>query len=274
VAGNKIIFIVGMHRAHTSLVTSVIASAFGGFVSDPKHRLHPSSQNRPGFFESKRVFRLNEQIFNDAGLSWRTIRSHPAVSIQHKAQIADVLGTDYSPHPVSVVKDPRLCLMIPYWYSEACKIYSPDRIFTLLVVRHPIQVAHSLGCAHSVSFNEAIEIWQAYYAAALHFLKRFDPLAARERRRFWAAIDTSRFDKDHYKAIIKRVRTSLGLPMVGKHPLRRYRPEEKHFTSSQLDEGEVQPTADLERALVLYGKLSEAAKRHTDSFCASTILGA
>ena len=77
---NKLIFIVGMHRSLTSFVASMVAKAFDGFIAKPEHLLRGGSTNRPGFFESKRVYRLNNQILAASDMTWRTTRSMPMVS--------------------------------------------------------------------------------------------------------------------------------------------------------------------------------------------------
>lgn len=260
-SSNKLIFVVGMHRSLTSFVASALAKAFGGFIAKKEHLLHGGSVNRPGFFESKRVFRLNDQILGRDDLTWRTVTRSPMVSTDDRIEITDVLQTDFASHPVSVIKDPRLCYMLPHWYTQACQIYDPSDIFILFVLRHPLQVTQSLKHSHNVPFEESLQLWLFHNARALYFLSQFDGMGDVERSKRWCAIDTSDADMRHFSATIKRIQKAFAFgKLVNGRPLRTFKPEEKHF-SSVLPEGEQIPASDdLNYAIDLYDRLSAIAK--------------
>ena len=258
---NKLIFVVGMHRSLTSFTASTLAKAFGGFIAEKKALLCGVAGNRPGHFESKHVFRLNDLILKDNDLTWRTVRQQPRVSNEDRRQIADVIKDDFASRPVSIIKDPRLCYMIPYWYNAACQYYDPKNIFVVYVIRHPLQVAQSLKNMRDMPLAEALDLWTFHNAQALYFLQRFDSLGDDERSARWCAIDTSDAEMRHFSDVIKRVQKGIGFgKLADSHPLRTYRPAEKHF-SSVPPEGETIPDSDdLRIAIETYCDLLALAK--------------
>lgn len=262
---NKLIFIVGMHRSLTSFVADAVAKAFGGFIAKKKDLLRGGSINRLGFFESKRVFRLNEQILTASDMTWRTTREMPLVSVDFRDRIMAVLKEDFADQPVSVIKDPRLCYMAPIWHVQALQLYDPSDIHFLYVLRHPMQIIQSLKNTHNVSFEESLDMWIYHNARALYFLAGFDTLSDDERFKKWCAIDTSDGDKKHFAAVLKRMRIMLDRSKFAtSHPLRTFKPGEKHF-SSGLPPGETIPaptTDELSIAVDMFTKLKALAKTY------------
>lgn len=260
-SARKLIFVVGMHRSLTSFVASMVAKAFGGFIADRKHILHGGAGNRPGYFESKRVFRLNDQILKADGMTWRTVRKHPLVTAADRERIISVLREDFADKPVSVIKDPRLCYMLHDWYTQALQFYRPEDIFVLYVVRHPIQVAQSLKNLHDVPLCEGIDMWLFHNASALYFLQQFDDLPDEGRSERWCAIATSDPDKKHFLYTLKRIKKALGFKsMNGQKAVGSYKPSEKHF-SSTMPEGDPFPECeDLRVAVDVFDQISDLAK--------------
>ena len=260
---NKLIFIIGMHRSLTSFVASMVAKAFGGFIAEPEHLLRGGSLNRPGFFESKRVYRLNERILTASDMTWRTTRSMPLVSVPFRDDILSVLRGDFSHRPVSVIKDPRLCYMAPIWYAQALELYDPLDIHALYVLRHPMQVIQSLAKAHGMPFAEAIDMWLYHNARALYFLQGFDDLTDEARFMKWRVIDTSDGDGTHFAEVLRSMKAMLMIPQFAEpDPASVFRPKEKHF-SSLLPPSETIPASvmdELSIAIEMYLKLKKLSE--------------
>ena len=64
----KIVFILGMHRSGTSLTSEIVHSM--GFSVPGTSLDSIDSVNAHGFWESKEVFNINEEILAAAGLKW------------------------------------------------------------------------------------------------------------------------------------------------------------------------------------------------------------
>ena len=139
------LLILGMHRSGTSALARVV-HILGCDL--PKTLMDPSNSNPAGHWESLRVAELNDQILATAGSSWHDWlefnpawrRSPKAVEFREKAR--QILNDEYGSSSFFVLKDPRICRIVPFWLEilEECGIV-PLVIFPL---RNPIEVAASL----------------------------------------------------------------------------------------------------------------------------------
>lgn len=219
---NRLVFVVGAHRSLTSCVTRMVQLSLGAFVAKKEDLLAGNVRNVPGYFESKKVFRLNEAIFEADGTSWRKVRRQPMVTCGQKDRILDVVR-GFAKHPVSVIKDPRLCVMLPHWYAAALECYRPENIFALYVVRAPAEVALSLQAAWDMDLCEGLDIWRFYNARALSFLTTLEP----DR---WTVVDAGFGGRDHFNEVLARVRALLRLPGTGIDLGAIYQPQYRHYS--------------------------------------------
>lgn len=169
------IFILGMHRSGTSLVTRLLQQC-GGFVGTTEEQLTPSEWNRDGFWERQDVLHLNERLLDlmrpdladwPAQKGWMKIPPDPA------PVLADHLLRDWRRDRDRVfsrvkdenrpwlIKDPRLCLTLPWWREAA-----PDAP-VLLVFRNPLEIARSLNQRNGLDLLDTMALWEAYMCSAL-----------------------------------------------------------------------------------------------------------
>lgn len=158
------VFITGMHRSGTSMMARVL-EALGYYLGKPEGMLPPRPSNPEGFWERLDVVRINNQILSTARASWdwpkafpegfweRGRRTYHAKLIEETRQIFSELEQ----YPQWAIKDPRICLTIPYW-----KELAPSAKY-LLCVRNPFEVASSISHRHKLTENFGIQLWQAYY---------------------------------------------------------------------------------------------------------------
>jgi len=228
----------------------MIAGSLGAYVADNCDLLKANARNELGYYESKLVYRLNEAILSDNGHTWRSIRTSPAASLDRRAQIRDLVSTYYRGHVVSVIKDPRLCLLIPYWAAEAGPYYPTDIRF-VYAIRHPAEVASSLKVAWGMGPAEALDLWIFYNSMVINFL-------ARKPTTEYVVVDMSSGDVGAYGAAIRRVARSLELPYREWACEAIYSPRHKHFSglAGRLPE----PVAEaFHTACGLYTELSAVA---------------
>lgn len=166
------IFILGMHRSGTSMVARIL-SALGYYLGEAKDMLPPKPSNPEGFCERLDVVGINNQLLSLAHASWDwprplnekfwnridTIPSYQKL-VGSTRELLDMLDG----HAPWAIKDPRLCLTLPFW----CELVPSGKY--LVCLRNPFEVAQSLSHRHQLTENFGIQLWQVYYESLLKTL--------------------------------------------------------------------------------------------------------
>lgn len=249
---NSLILVVGMHRSLTSCIASMVHHAYGAFYAKSEDRLAPNARNRLGYFESKRVYRLNEAILEADGQTWRTVQTQPFVSLEQRNSIQVTLQEHYADRPVSVIKDPRLCVLAAHWHMAARELYETDQIFIIYVIRHPAEVVCSLRRAWGMAFREGLDLWMYYNSQVLYFLSTLPESS-------WAAVDMGSGDCAHFESVLARVGHELGLELRVPCPSNVYSERERHFTG-EIGGLSGECANELAIAAKLYSELASAAR--------------
>jgi hypothetical protein len=82
-----------------------------------------------------------------------------------RAEAAGWFRQTYSGRPL-VLKDPRLCLTLPFWRDAI-----PASMGAVLVLRDPIDVAHSLRARDGIPMTLALAMWDRYLRSAVAVLE-------------------------------------------------------------------------------------------------------
>jgi hypothetical protein len=151
--------IAGMHRSGTSMVTKVLHEA--GLYLGPAEDLHPPGPANPeGFWENRRFVRLNQQILGQLGAGWDYPPSLPVDwTMDRLAPLraeAEALLEHFTNREPWGWKDPRNCLTLPFWQSLL------DRPRVVIVVRNPLEVAHSLRKRNGFSPALGLALWHVH----------------------------------------------------------------------------------------------------------------
>ena len=145
VNSRKAIFVLGMHRSGTSAVTAAL-KALGvelghedGFVS---------KDNLKGYFEDVDVVTLNDRILRHLGYSWnnpfmRGVEDRMDELDCFLDEAVAILDDGYKDHVLWGLKDPRMCLLLPFWNRVVTKSLGCEILY-LHVLRNPLEVAASL----------------------------------------------------------------------------------------------------------------------------------
>ncbi len=139
------VVVLGMHRSGTSLVAELV-HRLG--VDLPEELMPPHPQDNPrGYFESREVAAINNQILASAGMSWADPGRLPPAALADTdgsvtRQAGALLDRDFGASERFVLKDPRFCRLLPPWLG-ALRQRCDDLVF-LHVVRHPDAVLASL----------------------------------------------------------------------------------------------------------------------------------
>ena len=167
----SILFVVGMHRSGTSLVTKsleVVGVELGT-------QLIPAADDNPkGFFEDEDCVKLNEAILASMDLRWDipTLMLEQDLSSQsllpYVKDAAYLLKTKLKNSNYFALKDPRFCLLLPVWIAAA-KMVNIDPSF-VITVRNPLEVAHSLWNRNQFEYQKGLDLWMTHNFSLIDFL--------------------------------------------------------------------------------------------------------
>ena len=154
------VLVVGMHRSGTSLLTGILGQL--GCAS-AKNLMPANFANESGYYESSPVSLLNDQILESAGTNWKDWQpvndgwfSSP-VAEGFVEQAIRTLDDEFGDSRLFVLKDPRICRILPFWH-EVFKARR-DTIRILHIYRNPLEVAQSLAVRDSLSRDYSLLLW-------------------------------------------------------------------------------------------------------------------
>ena len=155
-----------MHRSGTSLV----AKCFEVFGYGLGETLMAASDDNPkGFFEDLDVVAFNDALLESNGSSWDApvfMGQRPLAWDRRQVEAgAELLKAKLEREPQLAIKDPRLCLTLPYWHAAAQFLKIPLRV--CLVYRNPLEIAASLEQRNAMPLSVGLGLTQAYWSQLL-----------------------------------------------------------------------------------------------------------
>ena len=162
-----LLLVLGMHRSGTSALTGALAKS-GAF---PGTQLMPATtDNVEGYWECAPVVHLNEELLKRLGARWDSVAplpagwaAMPAVEALH-ADAARIVAAEYGDSKYAVLKDPRVCRLLPFWRHVL-----GEAGFTLscvLMLRRPMEVAASLARRDQFAPEKSLAMWYAHLVDA------------------------------------------------------------------------------------------------------------
>jgi hypothetical protein len=149
-----------MHRSGTSVLTGSLGLLGARLPTD---LLEPTRFNAKGHFESKSVYRVNEEMLQALGTAWYDVRGISpahlgAVTVgQAKAKLKEALQGHYGNASLLVLKDPRFCRFFPAVRSVIDDYGALPRV--VLCFRNPFDVAHSLKTRDGIALQHGLGLW-------------------------------------------------------------------------------------------------------------------
>ncbi len=156
----KAVLVLGMSRSGTSLLTHVL-HALGAAL--PRDLMGPGQGNPLGHFEPRGLVALNDRILENLDLRWDDPRAIPAHWFRSRQayvfleQIAGQLRQSYGEAPLLVIKDPRLCRLLPL-YLDALDVLDIEPL-VILQVRPVAEVVRSLVDRDGMQPGRAEFLW-------------------------------------------------------------------------------------------------------------------
>ena len=159
-SGDTAILVLGMHRSGTSSLAGALVRLG---VTPPLNLIRPNDENPKGFWESTVIVGLNDEILAAGGSSWDDWRPFdpgridPALAFTLKTRARSALIREFGEASLAVIKDPRLCRLMPFWSSVLQDSgWSPR---ALLPLRSPLEVASSLERRNGIPLSLGCLIW-------------------------------------------------------------------------------------------------------------------
>ena len=188
------LLVVGMHRSGTSALTGALASL--GF--NPPHagdRMDWPESNAE-HWESLALSVFDDRLLDQLGGSWDAPPEVPAtggspLDATSVAEATDVAAAAFPRAGANVWKDPRVCLLLPFWREIL-----PPPLAAVLLWRSPLAVAHSLERRDGTDLAFGVALWERYLRCALSgldgldtFVINYEELLADPSRRFGDLVD-------------------------------------------------------------------------------------
>lgn len=177
VTGDACVYVVGMHRSGTSAVAELLGRL--GLATPPAHDLIPATNsNGHGHFESKQLVAFNEHLLGRLGGAWTSPPGLPAdwENGRDMHAVADEAARLFArafPRRPAAWKDPRLCLLLPFWRTV---VEAPAA--AVFVCRAPGEVAMSLHRRDGLGPLHAHALWERYVRRAAAGLQGLPTLVA------------------------------------------------------------------------------------------------
>ena len=157
--------VLGMHRSGTSAVTGALRLC-GAWVGDESELTVPNEENPQGFWERRDIRRVCDRLLHTAGAEWWKVMdfdlsSIPRATLDEQRQEFASVVSNLNHHRTWVIKEPRLCLLLPvlrdYLSNPSC----------IHIYRNPLEVARSLQTRNGFGIAGGIALWEAYNRRAL-----------------------------------------------------------------------------------------------------------
>lgn len=195
------IVILGMHRSGTSAMTGILGKLGAAL---PLDLMAPGIGNEKGHWEPEGIVATNDEILASAESHWEDWnRFNPQWYASEKYPPAlekarRALRTSFDEAPLFLLKDPRICRIIPFWI-DVLKEEGVEPLF-LLCMREPAHVAASLASRDGMEHGYSLLLWLRYSLEA--------EAATRGRNRATCMFDQLLGD---WVALVARIGEELGI---------------------------------------------------------------
>jgi hypothetical protein len=160
------VLVVGMHRGGTSAVTGGLAQL--GMALPPEGDLIRGMPDNPVHYESASLNAVNDGLLEALGGSWSLPPDlppgweHTARATGWDERAVSAAGAVFPGPGPNVLKDPRLCALLPYW-----RRLLGGPVAAVLVWRPPMAVARSLTDREGFPLAHSLALWELSNRQAL-----------------------------------------------------------------------------------------------------------
>ncbi|HXH88702.1 MAG TPA: sulfotransferase [Gaiellaceae bacterium] len=156
----RAVLVAGMHRSGTSAITRVL-NLLGLDLPDDLYAAR--ADNPLGYWEPRSVVEAHDQFLADVHSSFDdpfrlpegALEGQPANALRER--VVEVVTTEFAESRAFVVKDPRLCRLLPVWLDALATVGVDAAV--VLPVRNPLEVAASLKIRNEFGATKSFLLW-------------------------------------------------------------------------------------------------------------------
>lgn len=164
-----------MHRSGTSALAGVL-SLLG---IQPGDSLMPAVEdiNPKGFWEHAEIVSIHDRLLEDLNSSWDDESPlpdqwwHLPLATDYRSKIINILRRDFSDLPIWLIKDPRMCRLLPLWQEVFGELGCQP--LYILALRNPAEVAHSLRKRDDIAEEASCLLWLTHMLEAEYQTRNF-----------------------------------------------------------------------------------------------------
>jgi hypothetical protein len=147
-----------MHRSGTSALAGALSHLGVEFVSG-QDEMSGAPANPKGFFERPSIVNYSDTLLTTHNWAWHTANLYPfdvEKAVGLLPQGLNLIASLSNDSPVGI-KDPRSCLLMPFWRRALL-----DRFEAIVITRDPAEVAWSLHVRDGLPVTVGLALWIAY----------------------------------------------------------------------------------------------------------------
>lgn len=156
----RALLILGMHRSGTSALSGVL-QRLG--LPVPRTPLPADHGNPTGYAESAALAAFHDRLLQAVGSRWDAWVGlepgwvHSPNAIHFVDECRSLLTQEFGDAPLFVVKDPRVCRLVPFWL----RVLQAESITpaAIIPIRSPFEVARSLEIRNRLSGEHSLLMW-------------------------------------------------------------------------------------------------------------------
>jgi hypothetical protein len=159
------VYVLGMHRSGTSATARVVDLL--GVPLAREGLLDPSEANPAGYWESSGLMAFNDALLGELGGTWKApppieLTAHAGHILRARIPAARALFRALHPTAQWVWKDPRNCILLPFWRAAL-----DERAVAILTLRRPAEIVASVGRRGYWPPERVLRMWEQYTRSAL-----------------------------------------------------------------------------------------------------------
>jgi hypothetical protein len=159
--------VLGMHRSGTSALAGILVKLG---ATPPRTLMRADRENPAGYWESDVIFPIHTRLLVALDSEWDSPAPLPAdwwlgpTAARFEDELVDAVGREFGAASLFVLKDPRICRLLPLWTRVLGRVDA--RPGYVLLTRNPIEVADSLRARDRFSREASLLLWLRYLLEA------------------------------------------------------------------------------------------------------------
>ena len=158
----KIVFIIGMHRCGTSLLSNCLVE--NGFSIGKTKNKDKDWQNPNGYFENDAFTQIHDKLLNYNKSSWYSItKKKMRYTQEHIELYRKLIKSEFIDKSLILIKDPRLTFFVDFLQNVCANKYD---YYFLFLTRNKEECCNSLSKAQNKSYYETSNLYDktmSYY---------------------------------------------------------------------------------------------------------------